>query len=534
MKKSLWIGIPLLVLAMLIGWRFQTNKQAEAELGPGGGQRRGGSVVELAVAGSKTIVTSLSAVGSAESPFRVEISPKAAGRIEYLALREGDPVRRGEVLARIDPSEQQALVLQQQANVAEARSRLAQAQLGQGASETGVETAIEQRQAELNSAKADFSQVQRNYDAMVASADADVTDAEAQMRSAESKEKNAQAELNRQNANLKNSKTKLDRAESLYKEGYVSLQAVEDARTANEVQLANVEVAKGQLNAATNDVTSANAQLQSSRNGAAIARRKGQADISSAKANVDKAASALKAAQANRSQNPAYRQNLAALQAGVRAAEAQLAQARARLNDLELRSPIDGTVTKRNGDPGSMASPGSALLEVQSLDWLYVSCSLPMDDAGKVKTGQEAQVTFDALPERSFTARISQINLAADPQSRQFGILLRLENPRHIVKPGMFGRVSIAITRTEAEVVIPREAVKTDSEGKSTVTVVGKDNKAETREVELGVNDSAGVQILKGVAAGERVVKLSYQPVRDGQEVKTSEPAEARNGGKGR
>ena len=486
--------------------------------------------MELAEAGPKTIISTIETVGSAESPFRVEISPKISGRIEYLVVREGDAVKKGDVLVRIDPAEQQSLVLQQQANVAEARSRLAQAQLGQIPNSTGIESGIEQRKADLASALADFNQVQRNYEALVASADADVTDSEAKKRSADSRVENAEAELNRQNANLKSAKSRLDRAESLYKEGFTSLQALEDARTSHEVQLANVEVAKGQLSGAKNDVESAKAQLKSSQSQAQIARRKGQADIESAKANLAKAESALKAATANRAQNPAYTQNLAALKAGVQAAEAQLNQARTRLNDLALTAPTDGTVTRRTADPGTMASPGSPILEVQSLEWLYIVGSLPIEKAGRVGAGQETELRFDALPDQVFNGRIAQISSAADAQSRQFGIRVRLENAGHKVKPGMFGRIAIVTARVLADVTVPREAVKTTPDGKSTVTVVDKDNKAFIREVTLGASDRLVSQIVSGVSAGEKVVRLSFSPVREGQQVKPPETKGERKG----
>lgn len=513
--------MPAALLLALVGWRYQSNRSAADSQAQQAGQRKGASPsVELAFAEPKTIVNAIEAVGSAESPNRVEISPKFSGRIEYLVVREGDSVSKGQVLVRIDPAEQQALVLQQQANLAEARSRLAQAQLGQIPNSTGIETTIDQRKADLASAKADFNQVQRNYDALVANADADVTDSEAKLRSSRSRVLNAQAELDRQQANLKNAKARLDRIESLFREGFSSQQNVEDARTSHEVQVAAVEVAKGQLSAATSDVESAQAQLKASQNQAQIARRKGLADIESARSDVLKAEAALRAAVANRSQNPAYAKNLAALEAAVRAAEAQLAQARTRLADLELQSPIDGTVTKRNADPGTMASPSSPILEVQSIEWLFVVASIPVEGAGDIRVGQETELRFDAFPDEVFRGSIAKIGAAADPQSRQFGVWIRLDNPGRKVRPGMFAGVRIVTGRVKADVTVPREAVKTTADGKSTVTVITEDGTASVREVRVGMGDREVLEVLDGVKAGERVIRLSYSPVRDGQKIK--------------
>ena len=521
MKKAIWIGFPLLVVVVLIGWRYVSNQKATSALAQQQGQRKGAAApVEIAVAGPKTLVEAVETVGSAESPLKVEISPKVSGRIEWLVAREGDAVKNGAILARIDPSEQQSLVLQAQANVAEARSRLAQAQIGQGPNDVVVQTTIEQRKADLDSAKADSNQVQRNYEAQVASAESDVTDNEAKVRSASSQVDNAQAVVGREEASLANAKARKERAESLLKEGFTSEQATEDARTAYDTQLATVNVARGQLSSAREDLISAKAQLSASKNQASIAKRKGQADIAAAKAKVVSAQAALTAANSNKAQSPAYRENLLALKASVAAAEAELAQARTRLGDLNLTSSIDGTVTARNADPGSMASAGQVLLVVQSLEWLYVVGALPLEQSASVHVGQETDLLFDALPGRTFTGRITQINPAGDVQSRQFSIRIRLENPERLVRPGMFAKVRIIAKRTQAEVVVPASAVHAATDGTKTVTVVDDESKAHVITVQTGVSEGSDVQIVSGIEAGATVVTFSYQAIKDGQAVK--------------
>ncbi|HEY0868598.1 MAG TPA: efflux RND transporter periplasmic adaptor subunit, partial [Fimbriimonas sp.] len=113
----------------------------------------------------------------------------------------------------------------------------------------------------------------------------------------------------------------------------------------------------------------------------------------------------------------------------------------------------------------------------------------------------------------------SNINPAANLQSRQFAIRLRLGNPGKLLKPGMYARVAFETGRTPAEVAVPREAVRTTDMG-STVTVIDQEMKAENRTVELGVSDDKYVQIRSGVKPGEKVVTMSVSPVRDGQTVR--------------
>jgi HlyD family secretion protein len=269
-------------------------------------------------------------------------------------------------------------------------------------------------------------------------------------------------------------------------------------------------------------VSSAQSQVQVQEQSLLIAKRKGLADIAAGKAGVDVGKETLRVATANRSQSPAYKQNLDALQSQVTAAVAQLNQAQARLADTVIRATIAGTVTARKADPGALSSPGSPVLEIQSLDWLYVTATLPIEFSSEIHAGQTAEIRIDELRGKLFSGPITNINPAADPQSRQFGIKVRLNNPTHAVRPGMYGQVKIVTGDVDAKVVVPREAVQTDSDGHTTVTVIDKDSIAHVRPVTLGVSDAQGVQILSGVRAGEKVVVLTYTLLKDGKKVSVS------------
>lgn len=531
MKKWLAIGIPLLLLGLLVAWRFSSKKAQEAQATQQMGQRRGMAAnVEVAKASPAVLVETLDAVGTAESPYRVLISPKTTGRIEALTVREGDRVKAGQVLVRMDPAELQAAVYQQEAGVAEARSRLAQAQLGRGPTEAGVSGAISQQRAAVASARTDLAQVRRNYDALVSSAESSVQDADARVASSAALVGNAKAQLGREQASLKNAQARLSRVENLYRQGFIAAQDVDDARTAVEVQRGAVEVASGQVTASESALRSAQAVRSSAQQQLGIARRKALADIEASKARLAQAEAALRLASANRAQTPAFAQNVAALTAAVRAAEAQLRQARARAAETALRSPIDGTVTARTADPGSLASPGQAVLTVQFLEWMYVTTSLPIERAADVTKGRQAEVRFDALPGRTFVGVVTNVNPAAELQSRQFAVRVRLSNVDQALRPGMFGRVSFVLRRIPAKVTVPREAVSKGPEG-DTVAIVGSDQTAKVVPVRTGAQDEKRVEILSGVKPGDTVVVLSYQPVRDGQKVRLPGAPGQREGG---
>jgi membrane fusion protein (multidrug efflux system) len=160
-----------------------------------------------------------------------------------------------------------------------------------------------------------------------------------------------------------------------------------------------------------------------------------------------------------------------------------------------------------------------------------VTAAVPEEVSRRVFVGQETACDFDALPGRTFHGRITQVNPAADPQSRQFQIRVRLDNPGYRVKPGMFGRVRLETDRVRNAVTVPREAIKFASGDRAagvaarhaaSVTVIGAEGKAQVREVETGASDDKYIAVTRGLEAGEKVVILSSRPIKAGQQVRVA------------
>ena len=526
MKRTLIIIVSLLALGGLVVWRINQRKQTTAQLAGKGGSRN--VLVEVVKAKPATITESLQTTGSLESPFRVQISPLTSGRIQSVLHREGDAVAANEIVAILDPSEADNQIVQAQAALAEAKARLAQAKLGQNSASVNVKGVIEQQSAALRSAKADFDQTKESYAATVATAAATVTDATAKLNAAKSQVANAEAVVNRERASLENSKTRLARITELYNQKFVAAQDLDDAKTAYQVQLAAVQVAESQRAAAMQAVTSANAVLTSATQQKSIIERKGRADITSADARRSQASQSLTIASANSYQSAAYKENLAALQSVVTAAEAALLQARTRKEQTILRSSIAGTVTTRSADPGSLGSPSVPILTIQFLDWLYFNAAFPIETSGRVYAGQAVEIRLDGDSANVIHGTITDVNLAADQQSRQYTVRIRIPNADHRLHPGMFGQVKIVTKVVHADVTVPNEAV-TQKGGKATVVVVDKSNKAEVRMVTLGAADDKIRQIADGLEEGESVVTSSYQSIKDGATVKVASDAKKGN-----
>jgi RND family efflux transporter MFP subunit len=524
------IIVPLVLLIAFGGaifWRLQQKQAQTAALANAHASRAGAAAtVELATVATRDIIGVFEATGTVEAPLEVKLASKVSGRINFLEVHEGDKIRKGQVLVRLDPSQINAQVAQQKANLAEAQYRLAQAQLTQAPTDVSVNTQIRQQSAAVASANADYEQALRNSDAQVAAAEANINDAQGKINSSIAAIANAKASIKSAQANLDNANAKYDRYKALFDKGFIAAQDLDDAKTAQSAAQAALDVANGQLESAMAAHDSAVAQKQSLQQQAAIIKTTAQAGITAAKARLQQAEASLDLAKANTAQTPAYRQSLAALQAQVEAAQASLENYQAQEADTVLKAPLDGVVTGRFMDPGAMATPGQAILAVQFQHQVWGSVAVPEDVSSKLHLGQTETVTFDTYPGRLFQASIVQINPSADPQSRQFTVRVILDNAQNLFKPGMFAKVSLETEHVSNVVAVPREAVKQGESGASSVMVVDQTSKVSSRPVVTGAQDADYIAILSGVVPGEQVVTLSSFPLKDSQTVRVTTPVQ--------
>lgn len=515
MKRSIiWILI-IIILLSLIGWRIHQKQAIDAmQKGQKSARMKMAAVVSIASAQTRDIIQTFDATGSVDAPLNVKIAPKITGRIDYIELHEGDPVKKGQVLVRIDPTEVEAQVRQARAAVAEAEYRLAQAQLTENSTNVGVTSQIRQQKAGVASAQADYNQVRKNLDAQIASANAAVSDAASRVN-------NANAAIRSAQANLDNAKGKYDRVYGLYNQGFIAAQDVDDAKAAVAVQQAALEVAQGQLQSAI-------AQKESAEQEASIVRTKGTADVDASHARLEQAKASLESANANTAQSAAYKQSISALRSSVDATKANLASVISQRADTVLVSPLDGFVTGRYVDPGAVVTTGQQILSVQFIHQVWVTIAVPEEISTMIHIGQPSHIQLDAYPNHDFTGNIIQINPAADPQSRQFMVRVIMNNDKNLFKPGMFAHVNFETDRVTGVVAVPREAVDQSDKG-SFVDTVDNQSKVHRLKVITGASDAAWIAV-QSLKAGDKVVTISSMPLKEGQSVTTGKRHE--NGGK--
>jgi RND family efflux transporter MFP subunit len=208
--------------------------------------------------------------------------------------------------------------------------------------------------------------------------------------------------------------------------------------------------------------------------------------------------------------------------ANVKVAEAQLAEAQARLARTRITAPVEGTVLTRNAEIGQIANPGGqALFRVASNGEVEMRGQVAEQDLATVKVGQAATVLLTGI-DKPFTGSVRLLGAVIDPTTRLGEIRIQLK-PDPMLRPGAFARASVAVDKAQRP-ILPQTAVLADSNG-SYVLIVNGDSKVERRAVRVsGVTDSGAI-ISEGLTGKERVVATAGGFLRDGEQVKVAPAA---------
>jgi RND family efflux transporter MFP subunit len=461
--------------------------------------------VRVAAARIASLTKSLPVTGSLVATQSVEVAPKLSARVTFLAGREGESIRAGQVVLRQDVSD-----LQTQVAASEAALRQAEAQVASAS-------------ASIQSARARLAQARTQSRVQNTSSDAGVRDAEQQLASARAalevakKPQRTQevrvAELAVTSARASYERAASDRKryEELLKEGAVAQMAYEQYATQEKLARAQLDTAQQQLT---------------------LAREGGRAEaVRQAQASVSRAEWGLRLAKANTKQTDVRKDEVAAAAAALSQAEATLAQsqagvaqaranvlaARQRVADGTVTSPIDGIIAKRSAEPGQMASPGATALTVVALDSVFFEAQVPEVELSGVRLGMPVEVRLDAYKGRTFPGRIARLYPSGSTSSRSFAVRVAIPNESGALRPGMFARGAV-IQERRSGVVVPKDAlVRTDS---GPVVFVADGTKAVKRPIESGLSSAQTLEVKKGVVDGERIVVTGQSGLRDGAPIK--------------
>lgn len=358
--------------------------------------------------------------------YETDLGTEVGGRVAEVTVREGDTVQLGQVIARLDDAELQAQFTAAQARVAAAQQQVNQAQLQVSV----VESQIQEAQLALQQSRGEAAGRINQSKAAVAAAQAQLAEAQARAQEAQS--------------TLELARSDRDRFATLVAQGAIPQQQFDQAQTQFETAQETLTARQSAVAAARQQVNVAQGALT-------------QAET--AELNPD-----IRAAQLNRlqTQQAQAQAQLAAAQANFDQAQAAQAEVVARLDDLDITSPIAGVVLTRTVEPGEVIAAGTPILTVVDLSDVYLRGYIPEGEVGHVRVGQPALVYLDSNPAQPLAAEVAAIDTQAsftpeniyfqeDRVAQVFGLKLDIENPDGFAKPGMPADGEILLEATEAE-----------------------------------------------------------------------------------
>lgn len=238
------------------------------------------------------------------------------------------------------------------------------------------------------------------------------------------------------------------------------------------------------------------------------AQQAAEAAVGSAEAQLQMAESKVAAAEAD----------LESAQAQTEVARKQLEESEAVRQYATLKSPFAGTITARNVDIGDLvrdaqSSPADRrpLFSVAQTDKVRVRVSVPERDAADVDIGDKASITLQARPGETLEGQVSRFSHVLDEGTRTMLVEIDFPNPEGKLLPGMFGQATIEVEPNRERIVLPANAVRFDETGNGFVYLVNSENKVETVQVQLGLDDGQLLEIVAGLNGDERVIGPSLR-----------------------
>lgn len=506
----------------------------------------------LAQAENGTISTSVSGTGQVSSSNQIDLKPKASGQIVYLNAKQGQSVKKGVLLAQLDTTSARQAIKSAQDNL-----ESAQIALEKFKGPDSLSTPRNKQEAQDNLAKAyedgyntvasvfldlpsimsglndilykySFSNTQQNLDYYASSISVYSNMSESYRRSADDSYLKARTSYDANFADYKASSRFSENAviESLILKTYDDVkniaQAIKDAN--NLIQFYNDKMIEHSLQPSSTSTThlSSLSTYLSKTNSALTNLYSAKDTIKTDKQNLDDADLDLRSEELSLSQK-----------------ETALANAKTALADYFIYAPFDGIIAKVNLEKGDDASSGTSVITFIA-DKKIAEISLSEIDVAKIKTGNKAIVSFDAVEDLSISGEVSEVDTLGTTSQGvvSYGVKIAFDTQDERVKPGMSASVIIITDTKQDALIVPSSAVKSvngayyvqvlgqkydlASQEATTKGVVSK--AAPTRKtVEIGLADDTNTEIKSGLSEGDQVVsRTSSSSLTSGSSSKNS------------
>jgi HlyD family secretion protein len=218
---------------------------------------------------------------------------------------------------------------------------------------------------------------------------------------------------------------------------------------------------------------------------------------------ADKAAESLRVAEADLKRSHAA---IAEAEGQIAVAEKSLLFRKEQLGFTEIKAPYDGLITRRDRDAGEMLVPGASLMQIISLDEIWVSAWVDETSMPGLKAEQPARIVFRSSPDQPFPGTVSRLGRETDRETREFLVDVRADRLPENWTIGQRAEVFIETGRLPDEVLLP-SAFVVWKEGRAGV-FTNAGGKAKWREITPGLRGARQMSVTSGLKAGDQVVRV--------------------------
>ncbi|MHB1462152.1 MAG: efflux RND transporter periplasmic adaptor subunit [Armatimonadota bacterium] len=485
-----------------------------------------------------SIVSSVSGNGVLEPLTTVEVKSNVGGTVVEMTVDEGDVVKAGQLIAKIDPADSISQLDQVKADNVSAQSRVSQSKQAYSLQREQTQANVVSAEQALITARQRLAQAEQQ--------------AKIQPKLTSESIKQASLSLDTARSDLRQLKTAtipqmISSTKSNYDQSQVSYQEAEKNLQRQKALLEKGFVSRSVVDAAESQYSSAKAQMDIAKSKLDTVNSEVAEQMRSAESKVSQAMSLLESAKANSIQDDLKHRDLLAASAAVKQAEASLASSKSSAIQVQMKgeeilqaqsslvrseatvknaqtqlgyttivAPSSGVVVKKYAETGSMVTAGKSsfsgsgsgvtIVDIADTSRMQVVVDVDETDISKISVGQEVDVTVDAFPKELFAGKVTKVAPAAEQTQSvtTIPVTVELKQPDTRLKPQMNASCDFIIARKDNVLCISIDAVvETDNGTEVTVMANGQ---AVPKKVEIGLTGDEYCEVKSGLKEGDTIV----------------------------
>lgn len=455
-KQRVWIiaGIAVVVIIALVLVIANIRNQASSST----------ATYQTTTVQRGTLTTTVEGTGTVRSILSANLAWLTSGQVGEVKAQVGDQVKAGDILGVLLHSSLSQSILQAPTNLVTAQRNLETVQ--------NSNTTAAQAQVNLLDAEQAYKTAKATHDMLVAQSHGAAT---SDVQNLQAKVTIAQNQLN-QAQNTYNGLSDLPDDDPRKAQAYINLYNAKQS------------LANAQNNLSSLQGTPSTTNIQ-----------KAQANLALAQAKLEDAQRAWDLVKDGPDPN------------AVAAAQAQVEAARQLVDQAQITAPFTGTITQAQAVPNAIISPGTQAYRIDDLSNLVIDVQVVEIDVNKIMVGQTATITFDAIPNKTYTGVVTKTDLSGTvaQNSVSFTVTVQLSDADALVKPGMAANVTIVTNEVQDALLVPSTAIFMDDNNQQFVYLV-KGGALTQVPVSVGaVSDTASQVTSDNLQEGDTIV-LSF------------------------